>query len=92
MAGVAAVGPLLICLGLAREKLEIGLRNGHGPAERRAGYGLTIRAMADVDLIRIHLGLISDETAVAAAVDLHDFDPIYVAVLAIVRHSLTCGM
>ncbi len=71
MADVAAVGLLRICLGLAGTKFEVRLWNRYGPAKWGAGYGLTVRAMADVDLFGFHFSLIGDEAAVTATVDFH---------------------
>ncbi len=41
---------------------------------------MTVRTMADVNLFRIHFGLILDETAVAATVNFHDPVPIHDAI------------
>ncbi len=67
----AVLRRLDVGLGLAREQLEILRRRGHADAEGRAGKGLAIGAMTDVDLLRIDLRLEGDLAALAAAVDLH---------------------
>src|SRR6185503_16148896 len=56
---------------LTLQELEAALLRRHHSAERRAGQGLTIGAVADRDRIRINLSFVTDVATMAPAVDLH---------------------
>ncbi len=74
-ARIAAVGRGLQVVGRLALHLELAARDRHRDAERRAGAGLAIGAMADVDLLRIGLAFDGDAAAMARAGDFHDVLP-----------------
>src|SRR6186997_2025021 len=73
----AAVGGLEIGLRMTRQQAKSLRSRRDGDAKRGSGEDLAIRAVADSNSLRIHLGLIGDRSAMAGTVDFHEHPAVH---------------